>query len=125
MARRLVELNPVTMYAKEVDLRRLRREAGELRAYLMALSDEQDPEGLRGRVLPFCEAAISGNLELPLSPSEKPINIVRVLDSGGYLPKGFEELYARFFNTAQGSRAEVEHPIYKQGKVWAWMEFED
>lgn len=34
-------------------------------------------------------------------------------------------VHARFFNTATGSRAQVDNPVHKDGKVWAWMEFED
>lgn len=124
MQRRLVELDPQTRYTKELDLKRLQREARDLQAFLLALKPEDDKLGLRKRILPFCESALDGRLTRPLHPSEKPLNIMRILDNGDTLPQGFEELYARFFNTALGARADVENKIAKDGKLWAWMEFE-
>jgi hypothetical protein len=122
--KRLVELDRETMYAKEVDVNRLKREARELRDYLLAMPVEQDRERLREQVLPFCDAALAGTLRLPIDVADKPINITRILDRDGYIPPGFEELYARFMNTAVGSRADSQHPVERDGKLWALMEFE-
>lgn len=125
MTRRLVEIDSRSFRSKEVDLMRLKREALELKDYLLRLQPEVDTIGLRGLVMPICETALAGTLALPLDPHQKPVLTTRVEDMGGKIPKGFEELYARFINTATGSRAEIETPIHKDGKVWAWMEFEE
>jgi hypothetical protein len=123
--KRLVELDQETMYAKEVDVKRLKREAKVLRDYLLALPSERDDLALRQRILPFCDAAMAETLHLPLDVRDKPINVTRILDMGGDLPPGFEDLYSNFFVVAVGGDADVAHPIYRDGKVFAWMEFED
>lgn len=124
MEKRLVELDQETMYAKEFDGVRLRREAANLKDFLNSLDPKEDKLGLRARVLPFCEAALKGEIKKPLGPREKPLNITRILDVGQSLPEGFEELYARFFNTVIGAQVDVEHVVRKDGKLWGWMEFE-
>jgi hypothetical protein len=123
--RRLVEIDPETFYAREVDTRRLKREAQELKTYLLELNPRDDTVGLRRLIMPFCDQALAGTLDLPVDVGRKPILTSRIEDMGGTVPPGFEELYARFFNTATGVRAEVEAPVHKDGRVWAWMEFED
>ena len=124
MTRRLVELNAF-FYSKEVDRKRLLREARDLRDYLLKLDPKDDQHDLRRRVLPFCEEALKGTLQLPVNVRQQPVDTTRILDIGGLLPDGFEELYARFFNTATGARAEVAQRFEKDGKTWAWMDFED
>jgi hypothetical protein len=124
MNKRLVELDKDTMYAKEFDVVRLKREAAELKTFLTTLTPEDDQANLRARVLPFCEAALNGSLKAPLHPRQKPINIMRMIDEGISLPEGFELLYARFFNTALGAQVDVENVVHKDGKPWGWMEFE-
>ena len=124
MTRRLVELDQFS-YATEVDKKRLRREAQELKDYLSKLAPADDTQNLRRLVMPFCEKALDGTLPLPLDVRKKPINIPRVLDAGGKVPERFEELYARFFNTAVGARADVENRVERGGKSYAWVDFED
>lgn len=123
--KRLVELDPQTMYALEVDEKRLRREAAELKSYLDQLPDSQDQLNLKSTVMPFCDGALNGTMQFPIDTRMVPLNISRILDVGDPIPSGFEELYARFFNTAVGSRAEVRTPIHKNSKVYAYMEFEE
>lgn len=113
------------MYAKEVDVVRLRREAKALLDFLWSLSPADDSIGLRSKVIPVCERALDGTLQIPLDVRDKPIDIPRLMDFGYELPKGFQDLYASFAVTATGARADVEHPVHKDGKVWGWMEFED
>lgn len=124
MNKRLVELDKDTMYAKEFDVFRLKREAADLKTLLNALKPVGDQAGLRERLLPFCDAALNGSLKVPLHPRQEPINIMRVIDEGITLPDGFELLYSRFFNTALGAQVDVENVVHKDGKLWGWMEFE-
>jgi hypothetical protein len=125
MSRQLVEIDRETMYAKRVDEKRMRREAAALREFLTRLSPAEDKHGLRKMVLPVCEAALNGKLRVPMSMRESPVNISRIEDVGGTVPPEFAELYSRFMNTTTGSRADTDHPVEKDGKLWAWMEFED
>ena len=91
----------------------------------MSLPQSQISELLRRKVIPFTSAALKGTLSVPLEPSAKAIDVTRFEDMyDGSLPPGFEHLYACFFNTAIGARADVENKIEKDGKLWAWMEFE-
>ena len=123
--RRLVEINGKTGYAFEVDGVRLAREGRELMEFILAIPPGELKAELTRKVLPFCKGAIERTVEYPISPRQKPISITReFLDCGRDLPIGFEELYARFFNTATGSRIDAESKILKDGKVWALMEFE-
>ncbi|WP_148044737.1 hypothetical protein [Stagnimonas aquatica] len=123
--KRLVELDLNTRYALEVDGLRLIREARDLQEYLVALKPSRVAELLRSKVLPFTSAALRGSLKVPLEPHANPIHVTRFEDMYGEpLPPGFEHLYACFFNTAVGARADVEHKIERDGRLWAWMEFE-
>ena len=120
--RRLVELDPVTFYTKEVDKVRLAREGRALKEYILSIPAAADKFDYRGRVLPIVEAALNDTLKLPLHASDEPLKyeLREVL-----LPEDFEELFARFFNTAIGARAEVENPVTRDNKLFAWMDFED
>jgi hypothetical protein len=123
--KRLVELNPKTYYSLEVDQARLLREARDLQQFLMQLPPGRINDMLRRKVLPFTSAALKGALKVPLDPGEGPIDFTRFEDLHEESPpSGFEHVYACFFNTAIGARSDVENKVTKDGKLWAWMDFE-
>ena len=64
--------------------------------------------------------------ECPSFPTnDLPVKITRVFDSGEHFPDGFLELYATFSITATGGRVDYDRCFVQDGKLWAWMEFED
>ena len=119
--KRLVEIDPVTMYAKEVDHLRLKREAKDLRKYLLTISGE-DRCNIKARVLPIVEAAINGTRHFPISPEDEPLKY-EIIE--GLVSEYFHELYARFFNTAIGARVDLKEIQEKDGKSFAWTDFYD
>lgn len=117
--RKLVELNPSTMYANEIDTIRLKREAEDLKKYILAIS-ANDKFEIRAKVLPIVEAAINGTRRFPINTDEEPLKYeVRE----GLVPDDFHELYARFFNTAIGARVDLTNIQENGGKFYAWMDF--
>lgn len=122
MNRRLVEIDSSTYYAKEVDVKRLQREASALKALLLSLKD--DSLRLRDKIVPYCDKALNAELTLPLDPYDEPIHLNRLLDEGVELPEGFTQLYSQFFNTAMGARVDVENIVNREGRLFGWMEFE-
>jgi hypothetical protein len=119
--RRLVELNPVTLYPKEIDMVRLRREAKLLKEYILRIPPQADTFNLRGRVLPIVEAALNDTLTLPMDPGNEPLQ----RETGeGLLPRELEALLAGFFNTAIGAEADFENIVEEGDKRYVWMEFE-
>ena len=123
--RRLVEVNRETGYALEVDGVWLAREGRELMEFILAMPSGDLKAEFTRKILPFCKGAIERAIEFPISPRRKPISITREFDDcGRELPAGFEELYARFFNTATGARVDLDSKISKDGKLWALMDFE-
>jgi hypothetical protein len=121
--RRVVQLDPQTFFAMEIDTSRLAREAKELMRCISRIPAEMDADGYYRKLVPLCEAAIAGSLPLPLDVDRTPLNLAHLRDIGTELDAEFVELYARFMNTATGSRIEGP-PFKKDGKTWAWMEFE-
>ncbi len=122
--KRLVELDSETMYAREIDMHRLKREANALYDFLLNTPFEGEMNFLKEKILPYCVGALNGTIRFPISPNDEPLNLSRILDEGMKLPEGFLSLYSAFFNTAIGSRVDVERPIKENGKLMAWMDFE-
>ncbi|TVO77086.1 hypothetical protein [Sedimenticola selenatireducens] len=119
---KLVELDKSTFYAKEVDVVRLKREAGFLSEFLETLS--VDELNLKNSILPFCKAAIERPDEFPIDIYDEPLPITHMLDSGITFPAHFLEIYSQFFNTAVGARIDLENRVEKGDKLYAPMEFE-
>lgn len=122
--RKLVELDPASMMTKEFDLVKIRRSAEALRNYLLGLSSGDDQYRIRDLVLPIVEEALAGRLVLPFDVHEKPLRYESV---EGLLPQEYVNLSAPFFLSITGMSglgSDLIKPIHKDGKLFAWMEFE-
>jgi len=88
-------------------------------------SGVQLPKDVSERVRSVIASALDGSLGLPIAVDEKPLNLAHLRDTGIELPSEFLELYSRFFNTATGSRIDTSKVEERDGKLFAWMEFEE
>jgi hypothetical protein len=123
--KKLVELDPVTMTTKEFDTAKIRRSAQALKKYLLELAPDSDPLHIRQLVLPIVEQALAGTLDLPYDSRSKPLR----RESGeGLLPTEYNKLAAPFFVAVSGMSglgSDLIKPVRKEGKIYAWMEFEN
>jgi hypothetical protein len=123
--KKLVELDPNTLTTKEFDCVKIARSATELRAYLLQLSPADDQFHIKDQVLPIVERALEGTLNLPFEVQQKPL---RYESTEGLLPREYNKLAAPFFVAIYGMSGlgtDALQPIHKDGKIFAWMEFED
>lgn len=121
--KRLVEIDPNTGITKEFDQKAIRRSAQALKEYLLNLKTEDDEYNLREKVLPILEDALTGNLKFPLDRQPLQFELTE-----GLLPREYSRTSARFWVYAMGIGglgSELIQPIHKDGKAYAWMEFED
>jgi hypothetical protein len=121
--KRLVEIDPKTGITKEFDHKVIRLSAQALKDYLLNLKAEDDKYDLRGKVLPIVEDALTGNLRLPLDRRPLEYELTE-----GLLPGEYSRTSARFWVYAMGMGglgSELIQRIDKDGKAYAWMEFED
>lgn len=123
--KKLVELDPESFTTKEVDHKKILRSAHALRDYLQHLAPEEDQYRIKEYVLPIVDEALAGTLRLPFSALQQPL--IRE-GADGLLPREYEKLSAPFFVAIMGMSglgSDLIKPIHKEGKVYAWMEFED
>ena len=120
--RKLVELDPVSKRFMEVDTKRLNRAAQALKEYILAAPSEEEQQLRYSKeILPIVEAALNGTLDLPYRGY-----IPYVWEGGeGLLPPGYRSLEANFLVAVKGSHLDVPEIAVKDGKEYAWMEFED
>lgn len=118
MTRRLVELDE-NGYAREVDWKRLKKRALVLKAYLDNTPPPPEVPNLRERTMPLIVDALSGALQIP---AQSPFNWET---REGLLPAEFDLFWSNFFYIACGLDRDYANRIEKDGKVYAWVEFED
>lgn len=120
--RRLVELDPVSKRFMEVDTKRVKREALALKEYILAApAEEEEQFRYRSEILPIVEAALNGTLELPY----RGYWPYQWEGGEGLLPRNYSRLEANFYIPVMGSHLDAPKIIVKDGKEYAWMEFED
>lgn len=123
--KKLVELDPVSMITKEFDETKIKRSAQALKEYFLKIAPDDNVLHMKELVLPIVEQALSGALELPFDNRKKPL---RYESGEGLLPAEYSKLSAPFFVAVSGMSglgSDLIEPIRKDGKIYAWMEFED
>lgn len=121
MTKRLVELDK-NGSATEVCWKRLRRQALAVKEYLDRSPSCPEIPNLRERAMPLVQAALDGTLIVPLSIRRDPF----VWEGGeGLLPSDFNHVFSRFMNIVTGADRDYVNRVEKDGKVYAWVEFED
>lgn len=119
--RKLVQLDDETWGWTEIDPVRLRRVSQAFKAWLTTVDPHDDPFGLLEQDLPLVEAALRGDLPLPFKGGEPHTREI----GEGWLPPAYIEISAPFYNTIRGAHLEPPRIIEKDGKRYAWADFED
>ena len=117
--RKLVQLDE-DGWCVEIDHPKLRRVALEFKAWLSTVDPDQDSFGFLKQDLPLVEAALSGQMVLPYKGFEPH---TRELGEG-WLPRDYTKVSAPFYNTIRGANRSIE-TIQKDGKRYAWVDFEE
>lgn len=119
--RKLVELDNETWGWTEVDPITVKRVATEFKQWLETVDPKNDKFGFLRKDLPLVEAALNGTLTLPYKgwrPHSRELG-------EGLLPCDYTKISAPFYNTICGSHLTPPEVIEKDGKRFAWAEFED
>jgi hypothetical protein len=119
--RKLAQLDDETWGWTEIDAIKLERVAQAFKAWLMTVDPQNDPFGFLKQDLPLVEAALQRRLPLPYKgyrPHSRELG-------EGWLPSAYTEISASFYNTIRGAHMVPPQIIEKDGKRYAWAEFED
>jgi hypothetical protein len=124
MYRKLVKLDPNNGWRfSEVDVIEVRRSAAALKDYIERCIDpDDDPYEIRNQVLPLCEGALDGTLNLPLNVMDIPLEYP---SREGWLPRSFESYWAKFLVPATGSPRETTERATIDGEQYAPTYFEE
>ena len=119
--RKLVELDDETWGWSEIDPVKLKRVSTEFKVWLETVDPNNDQFSFLRKDLPLVEAALNGSLTLPFKG-----NYPHSRELGeGFLPREYTKISAPFYSTIQGSHLVPPEVIEKDGKRYAWVEFED
>lgn len=118
--RKLVLLDDVTWGWTEIDMVKLKRVATEFKSWLVTVDPSNDAFGFLKWDLPLVDAALNGTLALPYKRGSPHNWEIREGLLDWYL-----EIAAPFYNTIRGAHLTPPQIIEKDGKRYAWAEFED
>lgn len=119
--RKLVELDAETWEWSEIDPLKLKRVSTEFKKWLEMVDANNDPFDFLKKDLPLVEAALNGSLALPFKG-----NYPHSRELGeGLLPREYTRISAPFYNTIRGAHLTPPKIIEKDGKRYAWAEFEE
>lgn len=118
--KKLVELDGEYGGWLEIDPVKLKRVALEFRNWLMTVDPDDDPFGFLDKDLPIVEGVLNDSMQLPkdLFPHSWEIR-------EGLLPSAYTRISAPFYNTIRGALNAPPEVIKKDGRYFAWTEFED
>lgn len=119
--RKLVELDGEYGGWLEIDPVKLRRVALAFQQWLLTVDPNKDPFGFVRKDLPLVESALNGSMTLPFK-EYRPHS----WELGeGLLPKNYREASAPFYNTIRGALNNPPQVILKDGRYYAWADFEE
>jgi hypothetical protein len=119
--KKLVELNGEYGGWLEIDPVKLKRVATEFKRWLEAECPKHDEFEIYKQNLPLVEAALAGEMQLPYRGFRPHGWELRE----GLLPNAYTEARAPFYNTIRGSLDAPPEVIMKDGRYYAWTEWED
>lgn len=119
--KKLVELDGEYGGWLEIDPVKLKRVAAAFKNWLATVDPKDDTFGFLEKDLPIVESALNGLLTLPYKGGHPHNWEVRE----GLLPDAYHEYSAPFYNTIRGALYETSKVIMKDGRYFAWTEFED
>ena len=118
--RKLVELDGEYGGWLEIDPVKLKRITTQFKNWLTTLDPEKDSFGFLSKDLPIVESVLNGTLSLPYRQANPHNWEIRESLLDWYL-----EIAAPFYNTLRGALHEAPQVIQKDGRFFAWTEFED
>lgn len=119
--KKLVQLDDETWGWTEIDLIKLSRVAQNFMNWLENLKPEDDRFGYLKEDLPLVEAALKGTMSLPYKGTEPHNWEIRE----GLIPREYLAISSPFYNTIRGAHLTPPEIIERDGKRYAWLEFED
>lgn len=124
MYQKLVKLDPKNGWRfSVVDPICVRRAAIALKDYIVRCIDpDDDPYEIRAQVLPLCEGALDGSLDLPLISAELPLTYA---SREGWLSDSFRHYWSEFVIPATGTPLETTERVTINGEQYAPMYFEE
>ena len=118
--RKLVELNGKYGGWMEIDEAKAKRLAANFKDWLLKIDPANDPFEFLEKDLPLVNATLNGTLKTPFKDSPHNWEIRE-----GMLPKDYLQISSPFYNTIAGALLSPPHVIEKDGRYYAWNEFED
>jgi hypothetical protein len=119
--KKLVELNGEFGGWLEIDPVRLKRAAIEFKNWLLQIDPNNDVHGFLEKDLPLVNSALDGTLPLPWRRSHPHSWELRE----DLLPRIYTNASADFYHTIRGSLEAPPEVIMKDGRYYAWAEWED
>lgn len=119
--RKMVELDGEYGGWLEIDPVRLKRVATAFKAWLLTIDPNDDPFKFLEKDIPLVDAALNGSLLLPFRGNHPHNWEIRE----ALLPDIYHDFSAPFYNTIRGSLYSPPEVIVKDGRYFAWTEFED
>jgi len=119
--RKLIELDGEYGGWLEVDLVKLKRVATEFKKWLLTVDPNNDPFEFLKYDLPMVESALNGQMALPYKEGKPHTRMW----GEGLLPREYTRIAAPFYLTIRGGLEETPEVIMKDGKYYAWAEFEE
>jgi hypothetical protein len=119
--RRLIQLDDDTWGWSEIDMVKLKRVATEFKNWLNTVDPDNDPFGFVKQDVPLVDAALDGTMRLPFKGRHPHNWEIRE----GLLPEPYNDYSGPFYNTIRGAHLTPPEVIERDGKRFAWAEFED
>lgn len=118
---KLIELDQETWGWSVIDPVKLERVAKEFKLWLLTVDPKNDKYGFLEKDLPIVLSALNKSILLPYKGNYPHNWELRE----GLLPREYTKISAPFYNTIQGAHLTSPQIIEKNGKRYAWAEFED
>lgn len=118
---KLVELNGEFGGWLHIDPVKLKRVANDFKNWLLETNHGDDEFGFIQKDLPLANAAIEGSIELPWRKTHPHSWELRE----DLLPREYTNVSADFYFTIKGSLDAPPQVIMKDGRYYAWTEWED
>lgn len=118
--KKLVELNGEYGGWMEIDQTKVKRLASNFKEWLLKVDPNNDPFDFINKDLPLVNSALNGTLKTPFNDSPHNWEIRE-----GLLPRDYLKAASPFYNAVAGALLAPPQVIKKNGRYYAWTEFED
>lgn len=118
--KKLIELDGEYGGWLEIDPIKLKRVATIFREWLMVVDPGNDPFGFLKKDLPIVDQALKGELSLPYKKEPHARDLGERI-----LPEEYMKNSSPFYNVIRGALDDPPQVINKDGRYFAWTEWED